>query len=175
MLPKRLSRKTIYESKWVNLYADKVLFPDGRIIEKHHMVDCPRQAVGAVVENDKGEILFVHSYRYTTNSVEWEIPAGGIEAGETPCAAAKREVLEETGYDIIEPNFICSYNPANGMTNQVFNIVKSSAIGIVSDFDKNEIKEVRWISVKEIKRMIRDNEIKDGLALTALLLYLLKL
>lgn len=175
MLPKRLSRKTIYESKWVNLYADKVLFPDGRIIEEHHMLDFPKQAVAAVVENNKGEILFVHSYRYTTNSVEWEIPAGGIEAGETPCMAAKREVLEETGYDITEPDFIYSYNPSNGMSNQVFNIVKSSTLGIVSDFDKNEVKEVKWISVKEIKRMIKDNEIKDGLSLTALMLHLLKL
>lgn len=61
------------------------------------------------------------------------------------------------------------------MSNQVFNIVKSSALSIVSDFDKNEIKEVKWISVKEIKKVIRDNEIKDGLSLTALLFYLLKL
>ncbi|MFL0250664.1 hypothetical protein ACJDT4_09550 [Clostridium neuense] len=72
-------------------------------------------------------------------------------------------------------DFIYSYNSSNGMSNQVFNIVKSSALSIVSDFDKNEIKEVKWISVKEIKRVIRDNEIKDGLSLTALLFYLLKL
>lgn len=72
-------------------------------------------------------------------------------------------------------DFIYSYNSSNGMSNQVFNIVKSSALSIVSDFDKNEIKEVKWISVKEIKKVIRDNEIKDGLSLTALLFYLLKL
>lgn len=37
MFPKRLDRTIIYENPWVNLYVDKVLFPDGRLIEKHHL------------------------------------------------------------------------------------------------------------------------------------------
>jgi hypothetical protein len=37
MFPKRLSRTVVYENPWVNLYVDKVIFPDGRLIEKHHI------------------------------------------------------------------------------------------------------------------------------------------
>ena len=61
--PERLARTIIYENPWVNLYVDKVRFPDGRIIEKHHLLDFEKEAVAALVENSRGEILFVHAYR----------------------------------------------------------------------------------------------------------------
>lgn len=79
MFPERLDRTVIYENSWVNLYVDKVLFPNGKLIEKHHYLHYDKQSVGIVIENNDGEILLIHSYRYVTNSMGWEIPAGGIE------------------------------------------------------------------------------------------------
>lgn len=172
MLHKRLSRNIIYKSPWVNLYVDKVVFPDGAIIEKHHFLDFERQAVAAIIENHKEEILLIQSYRYTTNSIEWEIPAGGIEKGETPCEAGKREALEETGYSITEPELLYTYNPANGISNQVFNVIKAKSISKVGTFDKNEVKDIKWVSLNEIREMIKENKIRCGLSLTALLLHL---
>ncbi|GKX68772.1 NUDIX hydrolase [Inconstantimicrobium mannanitabidum] len=172
MFPKRLDRTIIYENPWVNLYVDKVLFPDGRLIEKHHFLHYDKQSVGAVIENDRGEILLIHSYRYVTNSVGWEIPAGGIEEGETPEEAAKREALEETGYTVTEPKLICSFNPSNGMSDAVFNIVKCKAISSIETFDKNEVKEIKWMPVSTIKEMIGKNEIKCGPSMLGILLVL---
>lgn len=172
MFPKRLDRTIIYENPWVNLYVDKVLFPDGRLIEKHHFLHYDKQSVGVVIENDKDEILLVHSYRYVTSSVGWEIPAGGIEEGETPEEAAKREVLEETGYTVTEPKLICSFNPSNGMSDAVFNIVKCEAISSIETFDKNEVKEIKWMPVSTIKEMIGKNEIKCGPSILGILLVL---
>ncbi len=90
MKPKQLSRTVIYENPWVNLYADKVEFPGGRIIEKHHVLDFETEAVAVLVENDQDQLLFVHSYRYVTDSIEWEIPAGGIDEGESIFEGARR-------------------------------------------------------------------------------------
>jgi ADP-ribose pyrophosphatase len=172
MFPERLSRTVVYENPWVNLYVDKVIFPDGRIIEKHHYLHYDRQSVGIVIENDKDEILLIQSYRYVTNSIGWEIPAGGIEEGETLEVAAKRETLEETGYTVTEPRLIYTFNPSNGMSDAVFNIVKCKAISRIDDFDKNEVKECRWIPISQIREMIGRNEVKCGPSLIGLLLTL---
>ena len=66
----------------MNLFVDKVRLPQGRVIDRYHVLDFDREAVAAVVENSRGEILMIESYRYAIDSIEWEIPAGLIDPGE---------------------------------------------------------------------------------------------
>ena len=172
MKPERLARNIIYQSPWVNLYLDTVKFPNGLLIEKFHLLDFPRAAVTALVEDDSGSILFVHVCRYTTGRTEWELPAGGIEIGETEIEAAKREVLEETGYTSDQHELIYSYYPMNGSANKVFHVLLCKAIDLIQDFDKNEVNETRWFTKEEVTQMIKDKVITDGFSLTALLLWL---
>ena len=93
----RLARRTIYESRWVNLYLDHMRTPSGLEITDYHIVDYPNDAVAAYVTNSKGEILMGQYYRYAISQLRWEIPAGGVEPDEDPLEAAQREVLAETG------------------------------------------------------------------------------
>ena len=81
MKPERLARRVIYESPWVNLYVDKVRFPNGLVMEDHHLLDFPCGAAAALVEDGQHNLLFVRVVRYTAGRARWEIPAGGIEAG----------------------------------------------------------------------------------------------
>lgn len=170
MKPERLSRNIVYESPWVNLYLDKVKFPNGLVIENFHLLDFPRAAVAMIVENDLGYVVFARICRYTTGLTEWEVPAGGIEIGETEIEAAKREVLEETGYSTEGHQLIYSYYPMNA--NKLFHIVHCKAIERVQEFDPNEVSETRWFTKDEVKQMIKDKAITDGFSLTALLLWL---
>ena len=172
MKPERLARTAIYENPWLNLYVDKVRFPQGRIIEKHHVLDFEREAVGVLVEDVEGQILLVHAYRYVTDSIEWEIPAGGIEQGETVLQAAGREVWEESGYETINHNLIYTFYPMNGIANKVFHIVHAQATRKTGDFDRNEIEEFKWVSGPEIRDMINNNHVRDGFSLVGLMLYL---
>jgi ADP-ribose pyrophosphatase len=172
MKPERLARTAIYENPWLNLYVDKVRFPQGRIIEKHHVLDFEREAVGVLVEDVEGQILLVHAYRYVTDSIEWEIPAGGIEQGETVLLAAGREVWEESGYETIDHNLIYTFYPMNGIANKVFHIVHAQATRKTGDFDRNEIEEFKWVSGPEIRDMINNNHVRDGFSLVGLMLYL---
>lgn len=174
MKPKRLARAVIYEHPWVNLYVDRVQFPGGRVIEKHHVLEFDHPAVAALVEDDRGQVLMLQVYRYTTDSIEWGVPAGMVEQAEAVLRAAEREVLEESGYETKDHDLIYTYYPMNGISNKVFHVVRCRAGRRIADFDTNEVREVRWVSREEIQKMLSGGVVKDGLSLTALMLYLLR-
>jgi len=172
MKPERLSRNTVYESSWVNLYLDKVRFPNGHIIDEFHLLDFSHEAVAAIIENESGDFLFARIPRYTTGATNWELPAGRIEIGESVIEAAKREVLEETGYTTDKHQLIYSYYPMNGSANIRFHIVHCIAVENKQEFDPNEVSEIRWFTRVETSQMIKDKVLIDGFSLTALLLWL---
>jgi ADP-ribose pyrophosphatase len=168
---KRLDRRVIYRSPWVNLFVDRVEFPSGRIVEEHHLLDFDKQSVAVVVENDRDELLFVRAYRYTTASAEWEIPAGRIEPGEDAIEGAIREVLEESGYQTRGHELFYSYYPMYGIANQVFYLVRCRAAERTGEFDRDEVADVAWFTREEALEMIRKGTMKDGYTLTGLLLH----
>ena len=172
MKPERLARSVIHESPWMNIYLDKVRFPNGRIIEDYHIVDFPYAAVTMVAQNARGEVVFSLISRYATGTTEWELPAGGVESGESVLETAQREVLEETGYTSSEHRLIYSYYPMNGNANMKFHVVFCKAGEKVQDFDRNEVSDVQWFSRDEIQQRIDNQEMTDGFTLTALLLWL---
>lgn len=169
--PRRLARAVIYEHPWVNLYVDRVQFPAGRIVEKHHVLDFDCPAVAALVEDAQGQVLLAHVYRYTTDSIEWGVPAGRVEEGESMVEAARREAWEETGYETSGHELVYTYYPMNGISNKVFHIVRCQSGEKTGEFDRNEVQELRWASRGEIEVMLKDRVVRDGLSLTALLLY----
>jgi 8-oxo-dGTP pyrophosphatase MutT (NUDIX family) len=117
--PQRLARRVLYTCPWLTLYQDEVRLPDGRLLPEYHVVQF-QDGVGVLVENDLGELLFEHTYRYATQRLEWAIPAGGIDAGEDPLSAARREVYEETGIETSAHRLLYSYHPNNGASSQTF-------------------------------------------------------
>jgi len=170
MKPERLARQVIYQSEWFNLYIDKVRFPNGRIIERHHFLDFEHPAVVVLTENSDRRVLFVRVCRYTTGATDWDLPAGGIAPGESVIEAAQREVREETGYQCDGSQLVYSYYAMNGIANQLFHIVRCTATTQVAQSDASEISDVQWFGKAEIKQRLDNRTIMDGPTLTALLL-----
>lgn len=168
-VPRRMNRTTIYESDWVCLYRDKVAMPDGRILEAYHKLHIPHESSCIVIANDKEEILLIQSRRYITEKLEWEIPAGRIEDGETPEEAAKREALEETRCTVRELTCFGCQNPCNGMSDLKLHMFGARVESEISDFDENEVQAKKWVPKEKVLEMLRTNEIQCGISISALL------
>ena len=168
-MPQRLERTVIYESDYVCLYADKVRMPSGNIIEKYHQIHYPKEAVVVVIFNKQGNILFVHNRRYTIGKLEWEIPAGKLDPGETPEITARREAREETGCELLDLTYLCSQNPANGMSDALVHVFAATVDTEGNILDTDEICEKRWFTREEYLKLLRTNETKDGVSMLAIL------
>ena len=168
-LPERLERKTIYESDYVCLYADKVKLSSGHIIDRYHQIYYPHEAVCIVIFNELHEILMIREKRYTVGRLEWEVPAGKIENGESAEAAARREAAEETGCTLKDLRFLCSQNPANGMSDCLCHVFAAHVDTENSIQDTDEVADKIWMPVESVKEMLRKNETRDGVSMLAIL------
>jgi len=83
---------------WLKLSADHVMLPNGRHIEKFYQVRLPEYAVIVPVTAD-GLIIMERQYKHALGEIVVNFPAGYLEEGEPPLLAAKRELLEETGFE----------------------------------------------------------------------------
>ena len=104
----------IYDSPWCGLRRDQVVLPNGAL-QEYHVFEIS-DAVAILPVTRTGEIVMVGQYRYPHGKTHWETPAGRIDEGEDPRAAAQRELQEETGYraDRLVP--LPGFYPTNGIS-----------------------------------------------------------
>ncbi len=97
---KTLASREVYSSPpWIRVVDDRIELPDGRIVESFHRVLLPDYSMLFPVLAD-GRVLAIRSYRHGAGDIVVGFPGGGIDAGETPDVAARRELLEETGHSL---------------------------------------------------------------------------
>jgi len=104
-----VSRTLAYDaSPWLKHYVETVRLPDGRLVGDFHTVDALEHAVIFALTDD-GMVVTERHYRHAVGDVCAALPAGYIEAGESPELAAQRELLEETGYTAREWRHLGSF------------------------------------------------------------------
>lgn len=169
-----LSTKIVYETPWFKIHEDKALNQVGRELTYSYM-ELQRPSVFIVAIDKQGDILLQSVYRYTLKQRLWEIPAGMIDEGEEPLAAAKRELLEETGYesnDWLSLGKVFQITGTGNVPLEAFlarDVIKS----IKATDEDEDIKSHTFKSFKEIEKMIIDGELVDSPVLAVL--YMAKL
>jgi len=171
MKEERLYTNKVYEGRIVNLRVDGVLLPSGRKTLREVVEHAPAVGILAVTEDER--ILLVRQYRYAVGECLVEVPAGIVEAGETPEATAKRELMEETGYKPGKLVEICRVYPSPGFSNEI--IILFLATELVEESleqDDDENIEAALFTKEEIMEMVEEGKIRDGKTLLAIFWYL---
>lgn len=96
---KILSSRQTYKDKWLGVRTDTVELPNGQTISDFHVIEYKEWA-SVVAFREDGRLIIIREYRHGCQEITLGLPAGSAEAGETDYRdVARRELLEETGYE----------------------------------------------------------------------------
>jgi ADP-ribose pyrophosphatase len=115
-------------------------------------------------------VLLERQYRHAAQSMMWELPAGRIDDGETALTAAKRELLEETGYRARQWKRILHFYVSPGFLDETMTIYLARGLEAgVAQPEADEKIAIRFFTLPEAKQMALDGHIRDAKTITGIL------
>lgn len=179
-----VSCEHVIQDEWIDFRKSKYRFPDGRTFEPYYSYS-RRNYVVIVASDEAGNYLCVRQFRQGIKEVTTEFPAGGIErkdgkeygtlsdtSSEEALAAAKRELLEETGYESDDWKFLLAV-PSNATMADNYGylfVAKNCKKVSGQSLDETEYLNVHKFSADEIEDMISEGNFQQAMHITAWLL-----
>ena len=169
---KTLSSEYLIERPWLTARRDKVQLPDGRIIDEYYVLEYP-DWVNIIAIDKEGQMVLVRQYRHGLQRTSFELVAGVLEKGEDPVTAAKRELLEETGYAGGEWHELMQVSANTSTMTNITHCFVAFGVEKVSSqhLDATEDLEVYTFTQDKVKEMIRQGEFMQALMVAPLLRY----
>lgn len=171
-----VSQQYLIRDQWINLRADVCKMPGGKIVEPYYVLEYP-DWVNVTAITDQEEIVLIRQYRHAYGEVVLELPGGVVDAGESYATAARRELLEETGYtaESFEELARTSPNPSN-QTNLSISYLATGAKKVSrQELDNTEDIEIVVMPLEEVVQLLKSNRIVQAMHVTSLYYVLQKL
>ncbi len=166
-----LSSREVYHGPAFRVTADEVLEPSG-VRTRRDIVHHSGSVVILAVEETGREprILLERQYRHAAGQLLWELPAGRIDDGENELAAAKRELLEETGFTASRWRCILRFYASPGFLAETMNLYLAKGLrpGQAQPED-DEVIQVRMTPLSAAVRMVMRGTIKDAKTISGIL------
>lgn len=158
----------IVDSPFMRLRVDEIELPDGTIVPDYYV----REGSGFVsilpLTRDE-RVVLVRQYRYGADLITLELPAGTIDAGETPAACAQRELAEETGYEAERLELATTYaiEPVRSAARAYVYVAFGARETRPQQLDPTEHLVVESVPLAEFRAMLTDGRIEAGASLVA--------
>lgn len=163
-----LSSKKLFKGRALDLKVDQVIEPGG-VKAKREVVE-HKGSVVIIPRLSNGHIILVRQFRYAAGKHLWELVAGSMEAGESVLRAARRELLEETGYRARSVKKLLSFYSSPGFLTEQMHLVEATDLTPASaQPEADERIQVGEFSKGQIDELLRDKKIIDGKTLAGLL------
>ena len=157
----KTNQKTLYDTQWFKLHASNYEMPNRNLIRDFHTIEY-KEWVHIIPLTKNNQVVMIEQYRPGVDKVCYEFPGGIVEDNEDIKKSAKRELIEETGYDSnsnLELIYSGTGNPAmNTNMNHGF-LIKNCIKSHKQDLDRSEDIKVHEFSIYEIHEMIKKNEL----------------
>lgn len=163
----------LYKGKIFNVVLEKVTLPNGAV--KHREIVRHPGAAAMVPFLDDGRVVLIKQYRHAVGDFVWEIPAGTLEPDEAPMACARRELVEETGYEAARLEKLAEILPAPGYTDEHIHIFLATGLRPAEQkLEDDEVLELQPTVLHTALAMVTQGEIRDAKTIAGLWLASLK-
>jgi 8-oxo-dGTP pyrophosphatase MutT (NUDIX family) len=166
---KTLEATTVYENPWIRVEDHVVVTPAGSR-GQYGKVCFKARAIAIAPLDAEGRIYLVGQHRYTLGTYSWELPMGGADPGETPLAAARRELREETGLEAARWEALLTLHPSNSITDEVGYVFVARELTAGSAApEPTESLVVRRLPFVEALEWALDGRITDAISVATIL------
>lgn len=159
------SARAAFDNPWINLVDHRVIHPDGSPGE-YGVVRFKNLAVGVLPIDADGCVPLVGQHRFPLDRYSWELPEGGAPLDEDPLAAAKRELMEETGFTARSWLELSRFDISNSVTDE------RSICYLAWDLEEGEAApepsealSLKRVSFKTLLEMVMSGDITDSLTI----------
>ncbi len=160
---KVLASEYLIKRPWLTARRDRLQLPDGRIMPEYYVLEYS-DWVNVIAITKDGKFVMERQYRHAAQVTAYELPCGVVEKGEAPLAAAKRELMEETGYGGGAWREMMRLSPNPGsMTNWTHCFVATGVEKVAEQhLDENECLTVHLLEERDVRKLLEDNEIPQS-------------
>ncbi|MBI4203559.1 MAG: NUDIX hydrolase [Betaproteobacteria bacterium] len=163
-----LDSKAVYRGGFFEVLRDEVRLPDGKTATREYIRH--PGAVMIVPLLDEHTVILVRQFRYPLGRHFIEVPAGKMEPGEAPLATAKRELIEECGYEAATWQHLTTLHPCIGYSDERIELYVARDLRHVgSGLDDGEFLEVLSMPVDRALEWVRQGKITEVKAIIGLM------